>query len=240
MARKKADKDRLPEGLAGGSAPAAQTEIPSGAERASTQEEGVNAESAAAPKFSRPTGAPRQVKEVTKEVPLWEAHIELMKKKGTMPRDIFDRNPLGVKIRSSEAADYFFDESANTESWETKMIPGVPWDLYQPVTDKEIRAFGLRCVSDKRNDRGEVMGPTDTKLAWIPKALKKQWSDMQRERAQRRHKGEERAMAKELGAVGGGTVQGSELEVAAAAAAEMKKFKPIPGGDINLEIPDGG
>lgn len=105
-------------------------------------------------------------------LPIWDRKIRAMEARGTTPRDLFDKDPFGYEM--SEAA-----KEHVTLWWASDIIlkrrpflRGFNYDLYEPVTDKEVEEFGLKLNTKDRTPEGYFRVGNDAILYWAPKKLR--------------------------------------------------------------------
>lgn len=153
-------------------------------------------------------------------LPLWDRKIKIMEERGTTPNDLFDTDPQHIECPDVVKENVSFWWASDIILTRRPWLPGFNYELYEPVTETEIKEWGLKLNTKDRTPEGIPRIGSDMYLYWAPKKLRDQQMKLMRgpslqERMQKQaHELRERMAKDKLGQAGDGTGPlGSELVI---------------------------
>jgi hypothetical protein len=110
-------------------------------------------------------------------LPLWERKMEVLRRSRTTPRDLYDFRITDFKFNNPEAERHVRLSWRNIDDMKARRKLGFPYQIFSPVTDVELKEFGLEVTANDRTPEGTVLAGIDAVLYWAPAEAYDQWNE---------------------------------------------------------------
>lgn len=137
--------------------------------RRSLRREGT--EGPAEPKTFNDLSAMVESQKGPRRIPLWKKQTDILRSKGTTPRDLYESDPFYV-YKPPHVARHVRLLWMSDPVWQKRpVLPGFRYDIYQPVTEDVMSELGLKPATKDRTVDGVPKVGMDAFLVWAPEEI---------------------------------------------------------------------